>query len=303
MSNPANYENAPDVKLAGSNKFPGLTFQRPTGSLSGLFRDYVVNNNLLLGHGGFGQVFAGERRSDKRQVAIKIVPKEQLKHWIEGRPLEQVMLARLQGIPGVLELYDQGMLSDGAFAIITERLKGPDLFDYINDRAVTMVEDEAQSIFAQVFRVVVKCYENGIVHRDIKDENIMFYDTGKVKLIDFGCATFVNVNDGDGKLRKMEGTRAFATPEWLNTGFYYAESSTVWQLGTLLYSMLNGDIPFHNDPEILSARVHWRRSVSSVCRELVESCLRLDPLKRPSLSKIASHEWVKAVDVNIPKPD
>ena len=203
------------------------------------------------------------------------------------------MLSRLQGIPGVVQLYDQGMLGNGSFAIIMERLKGPDLFDYISDRECAMDEDVAQFLFAQVFQIVIKCFQNGVVHRDIKDENIMFDENDKLKLIDFGCATFVNVNDGDGKLRKMEGTRAFATPEWLKTGFYYAESSTVWQLGSLLYNMLNGDIPFHNDVEITKAHVVWRRSISSPCRDLVESCLRLDPLARPSLTKISTHEFVK----------
>ena len=203
------------------------------------------------------------------------------------------MLSRVQDIPGVVQLYDQGILGDGSLAIITERLKGPDLFDYISDREHPMDEDVAQFLFAQVLQIVIRCYQNGVVHRDIKDENIMFDETDKLKLIDFGCATFVNVNDGDGKLRKFEGTRAFATPEWLKTGFYYAESSTVWQLGSLLCNMLNGDIPFQNDRDILAAHVVWRRSVSSACRNLVEACLRLDPLDRPSLSKIAAHEWIK----------
>jgi len=83
MTNPSGYHNESETKLVGSNRFPGVVFQRPCIPLSGLFRDYVVDYNLLLGHGGFGQVFAGERRSDKRQVAIKVVPKEQLHHWIE----------------------------------------------------------------------------------------------------------------------------------------------------------------------------------------------------------------------------
>ena len=152
------------------------------------------------------------------------------------------MLSRLQGIPGVVQLYDQGMLSNGSFAIIMERLKGPDLFDYISDRECAMDEDVAQFLFAQIFQIVIRCFQNGVVHRDIKDENIMFDENDKLKLIDFGCATFVNVNDGDGKLRKMEGTRAFTIPEWLKMGFYYAESSTVWQLGSLLYNTLSGDI-------------------------------------------------------------
>ena len=76
MTNPGGYYKESETKLVGSNQFPGVVFQRPCIPLSGLFRDYVVDYNLLLGHGVFGQVLAGERRSDKRKVEIKICPKE-----------------------------------------------------------------------------------------------------------------------------------------------------------------------------------------------------------------------------------
>ena len=85
MTNPGGYHNGSETKLVGSNQFPGVVFQRPCIPLSYLFRDYVVDFNLLLGHGGFGQVFAGERRSDKRQAAIKVLLKEELHHWIDVR--------------------------------------------------------------------------------------------------------------------------------------------------------------------------------------------------------------------------
>ena len=69
------------------------------------------------------------------------------------------MLSWLQGIPGVVQLYDRGMLDDGNFAIIMERLKGPDLFDCISDRECVMDEDVAQLLFAQVFQFVIKCFQ------------------------------------------------------------------------------------------------------------------------------------------------
>ena len=95
------------------------------------------------------------------------------------------MLSRLQGIPGIVSLYDQGMLANGSFAIIMERLKRPDLFDYISDRECAMDEDVAQFPFAQIFQIVIKCFQNGVVHRDIKDESIIFDENDKLKLVNF----------------------------------------------------------------------------------------------------------------------
>lgn len=160
-----------------------------------------------------------------------------------------------------------------------------------------MGECVAQVPFAQVVKILIKCYENGVVRRDIKDENRMFDESGKLTLFRLGCAAFVNVkDDGDGKLRKLEATRTFSPPEWLESGIYYAEYSTVWQLGSPQYDMLNGDLPFHNEPAFLAAHVVWRRHVSSTCCGIVHWRLRLDPLSRPSLTKIAVHERIKLTD-------
>lgn len=99
------------------------------------------------------------------------------------------------------------MLGDGGFAIIMEQPKGPDMFDDINDRERSIDDSVAQFLFAQVFHIVIKCYQNGILHRDTKDEDIMLGENDKLKLTDYGIATLVNVNDGGGKLRRMEETR------------------------------------------------------------------------------------------------
>lgn len=73
MANPGGYYNQPETKMESSSRFSGVIFQRPIVTLSGLIRDYVVNYNQLLAFRGFEKVFAGERRCDKRRVAIKLV--------------------------------------------------------------------------------------------------------------------------------------------------------------------------------------------------------------------------------------
>lgn len=88
------------------------------------------------------------------------------------------------------------------------------------------------------------------------------------------------------------GTRDYATPEWVNTDFYEAESNTVWQLGILLYGMLFRDPPFKSDQEISKGKLRWPRPVSSACRDIISRCLYVNWLRRSSLFQLSQHSWI-----------
>ena len=92
-----------------------------------------------------------------------------------------------------------------------------------------------------------------------------------------------------------EGTREYAPPEWVSARTYAAGPMTVWQLGTLLYSMLHGDVPFANDTEILRGQPCWYRRISEDCQDFIQQCLRLKAEERPSLAQLATHKWLANV--------
>jgi serine/threonine protein kinase len=121
----------------------------------------------------------------------------------------------------------------------------------------------------------------------------MFDAEGNMKLTDFGCATFIQVNDDHGRLRNFAGTLSLAPPEWLTSGEYHAEPITVWQLGSLLFNMLCGGIPFQTDSQIISGSIVWSRGVSDASRSLVDDCLKKAPAERPTLMQIAEHAWLR----------
>ena len=155
----------------------------------------------------------------------------------------------MQEVDGVVKLIDHRFVGPGNLALIMERLQGPDLYDYINCQESAMDEDVANHLFKQVLSTVIECHELGIVHRDIKDENIMFDSTAHLKLIDFGGATFLD-STGDGTFKSFAGTLELAPPEWFTEHAYQAEPYTVWQLGCLLFSMLCGDAPYKMYEEV-----------------------------------------------------
>ena len=161
----------------------------------------------VLGRGGFGVVYAGVRTSDGMTVAIKEVAANKVLDWsyLGGRsvPLELSLLYFCQSVPGVVRLidfYDRG----DHFLIIMERpVNTRDLFDFISLNR-TLGEERARNMFKQVVDTVIECYERGVVHRDIKDENLIVdMDTVRLKLIDFGSGAFVKnepFHDYDGKI-------------------------------------------------------------------------------------------------------
>jgi PAS domain containing serine/threonine kinase len=198
----------------------------------------------------------------------------------------------MQEVGGVVKLIEHQYVGQGNLALIMERLQGPDLYDYINGLESAMDEDIARHLFQQVLHTVIECHNRGIVHRDIKDENIMFDHTNHLKLIDFGGATFLD-NGKDGTFTSFAGTLECAPPEWFAQHVYQAEPYTAWQLGSLLFSMLCGDVPFNVYEEVSYDKVPWTRDVSDACRSLVGDCLKKAPTERPRLIQIAEHAWVR----------
>ena len=192
----------------------------------------------------------------------------------------------------MVKLIDHRIVGHGNLALIMERLAGPDLHDYINVQESAMDEDIAHCLFKQVLETVIECHKRGIVHRDIKDENVMFDHTDHLKLIDFGGATYLE-NADNGTFTSFAGTLEVAPPEWFTERAYQAEPYTVWQLGVMLFSMLCGDAPFDTNEEVEYANIPWTRDVSDACRSLVEKCLKKAPTERPSLMQIAEHAWIR----------
>merc|ERR1711923_462677 len=245
-----------------------------------------------LGKGGFGTVFSATRKKDKLPVAVKEVYKAKIiKKTADGKtPLEVALMEQVQNVEGVIRILDFFEMPE-SFFIVMEKFTCQDLFDFISEKGA-LTEDKARNIMKQLLETILMCHNNGVLHRDIKDENILIdVKTEKIKLIDFGSATYLH----DGLYNDFEGTRVYAPPEWIKYRRYTADGLTVWSLGILLHDILCGDIPFETDSQIVLGLPDWGDDspLSAELQSLIQGCLATDPCHRLSLEALASHPWLR----------
>ena len=288
-------QNLMDTKLANQNQMTYL-HQPLLIDKENFYLNYRCGD--FLGKGSFGTVYAGIRVYDGVPVAIKEVEKNSVISW--GRvndttvPLEYCLLRQVSQCTGVVKLLDACDTGE-AFLFVMETMEScQDLFDFITEQDCEMLpESLAKTFFCQVVEAVAQCHRAGVIHRDIKAENILVdLKTLTVKLIDFGAGAYVK----DTFYTDFNGTPFYTPPEWIVHEKYMGVPATVWSLGILLYVMLFGDVPFVENDEIVNAFLDLPTDyqlTSEQCRDLIQTLLEPDPSKRPSLEQILSHPWLR----------
>ncbi|KAM7032882.1 serine/threonine-protein kinase pim-1-like [Acridotheres tristis] len=280
----------------------------------------------LLGRGGCGSVYAGTRLADGAPVAIKRVGRDRIWEWARlvserGQreqpgvpkarhsigpadgiavppqhngalvPLELVRLWMVlcPGFRGVVRLLDWFELPDG-FALVMERPERCRDLWHLLDAGGFLPEPVARGLFRQVLQAVRHCTSRGVLHRDIKAENILVdLATGEAKLIDFGCGTFLQ----DTFYTHMAGTPQYNPPEWILFGCYHGQPATIWSLGILLYDLVCGRLPFKTPEDIVRGQFFLPPRVSQECQHLIRWCLSMDPADRPCLEDLFEHSWLQ----------
>jgi calcium-dependent protein kinase len=128
--------------------------------------------------------------------------------------------------------------------LVMENCPGGELFKRLTSQKDQMFnESEAATIMKRLFRAINHCHASGVVHRDIKAENIMYGADGEIKLIDFGLSR--KINSKHSHMQTITGTPYYMAPEVLEGD--YTQQCDVWSLGVLMYVLLCGYLPFQGE--------------------------------------------------------
>ncbi|KAI9041194.1 serine/threonine-protein kinase [Aspergillus affinis] len=262
--------------------------------------DYAILEEM--GQGAYGEVkLARLKKNPSKKVVLKYVTKKRIlvDTWTRDRRLGTVPLEihvldylRRDGFkhPNIVEM--EGFFEDDINYYIEMRphgLPGMDLFDYIELKA-NMDESECRNIFRQVVEAIHHLHTKAlVVHRDIKDENVILDGEGRIKLIDFGSAAYIK----NGPFDVFVGTIDYAAPEVLQGKSYRGKEQDIWALGILLYTIVYKENPFYNVDEILDhpLRIPFL-PFSEDCIDLIRRMLDRDVDNRLTITEIMEHPWM-----------
>jgi hypothetical protein len=215
----------------------------------------------IVGEGGMGVVYRARHRRLDRLVALKVLPKELADDpaFAERFAREARTLARLDH-PGIVRVFDFGV-AEGLTYLVLEYVDGANLRQVM--AAGRLAPAEALAIVPQVCEALQYAHDRGVVHRDVKPENVLLDSRGKVKIADFGLAKIVGAPLADVSLTgtgQVMGTIHYMAPEQYRTPKDVDHRADLYSLGVVFYEMLTGEVPvgrFHAPSEStrLDARV------------------------------------------------
>jgi serine/threonine-protein kinase len=241
----------------------------------------------LLGRGGMGEVYRATDMMLSQSVALKFLPPEASSN---PRLLErfhgEVRVARQVSHPNVCRVYDIGEI-DGTPFISMEYVDGEDLASLLL-RIGRLPSDKALETARKLCAGLAAAHERGVIHRDLKPQNIMMNKRGETVIMDFGLAAIADQLSGE---EVRNGTPAYMAPEQLK-GSEVTAKSDIYSLGLVLYELFTGKKPFDaknvrqllemQESTHLPSMTSTAPDIDPMVEKAIRRCLEPDPAKRPA---------------------
>ncbi len=250
----------------------------------------------VVGTGGMAVVYRAWDKIEKRTVAIKVLrPEYEQDAEFVRRFSREAEAAAKMSHENIVNLLDVGKDNDMRY-IVMEYVPGKTLKDLIRERG-RIAPDTAVRMVIRILAAVDHAHKNGIVHRDIKPQNILVDAKGKVKVADFGIARLKTAQTTrvDDKQNSALGSVHYFSPEQAS-GEVADEKSDLYSVGVVLYEMLTGQVPFDGDTAVSVALKHVSEEPRSM-RELNPAISRaLDEVVMRALAKDGARRYQTAAE-------
>lgn len=243
--------------------------------------------------GAYGKIMLAKDKQTAEKVVIKKIPQSTPARMITNEVRAGKTIGCHTNIAGLLQYNEK---PDFHF-LVFQHIHGQDLFTYLERlNFAPRTESEGRSIITQILNAIQHIHTNLIAHRDIKLENILIDNKGRVFVIDLGLCAFVE----DGKpQRDWCGSDNYLAPEIVRRNPYNGYKADVFSTGVVLFALLFGVFPFENlrvngvqNLRTLKVRFPSDVKVSASAKELLLKMLEDDPEKRFSIADVMKHPWI-----------
>ncbi len=286
--------DTPPLDVPAPEQFAGLIADEPEQPLPELLGDrYRIAREL--GRGGMARVFLALDTKHDRHVAVKVIRPDLAASLGRERFLREIAIAARLRHPNIVPLYDSGD-ADGVLYFVMPYEEGQSLRQRLDQQA-PLVASEYVGVLRDVARALAYAHEHGVVHRDIKPDNVML-SGGAVVVADFGIAKAVSVAQGStGNTTTLTqtgsgiGTPTYMAPEQAVGDPASDHRADIYAFGCLAYELISGKPPFHDLPvhQLIAAHVavvptaigSIKPDVNERLASLVMQCLAKEPADRP----------------------
>ncbi|KAM6287943.1 hormonally up-regulated neu tumor-associated kinase isoform 2-T2 [Spheniscus humboldti] len=262
-----------------------------------------VGNYLIgrkLGEGSFAKVREGLHVLTGEKVAVKVIDKKRAKKdtYVTKNLRREGQIQQMIRHPNIAQLLDI-LETENSYYLVMELCPGGNLMHKIYEKK-RLEEHEARKYIRQLILAVEHLHRAGVVHRDLKIENLLLDEDNNIKLIDFGLSNCAGILGYSDPFSTQCGSPAYAAPELLARK-KYGPKIDVWSIGVNMYAMLTGTLPFTVEP--FSLRALYQKMVdkemnpfptqlSAAAINFLRSLLEPDPAKRPNIQQALANRWL-----------
>ncbi|KAM9319519.1 hormonally up-regulated neu tumor-associated kinase [Gastrophryne carolinensis] len=262
-----------------------------------------VGNYLIgrkLGEGSFAKVREGIHVVTGERVAVKVIDKKKAKKdtYVTKNLRREGQIQQMIRHPNITQLLDI-LETENSYYLVMELCTGGNLMHKIYEKK-RLEEHEARKYVRQLIQAVEHLHRAGVVHRDLKIENLLLDENNNIKLIDFGLSNCAGILGYTDPFSTQCGSPAYAAPELLARK-KYGPKVDVWSIGVNMYAMLTGTLPFTVEP--FSLRALYQKMVdksmnplpshlSPAALNFLRLLLEPDPLKRPNIQQALANRWL-----------
>ena len=264
-------------------------------NLIGKVLDEQYRLDELIGVGGMANVYRGYDLKKERNVAIKVLRQEFFDNLEVVRRFKNESKAiSILNHPNIVKVYDVS-ISEQMQYIVMEYLNGITLKEYMRQRKSALTWKETIHFIAQVLRALEHAHANGVVHRDIKPQNIMLLADGSVRMMDFGIARFSR-SENYTMTEKAIGSVHYISPEQAKGDTTDAKAD-IYSVGIMMYEMLTNTLPFEAD-SVVSVAMKQITDTAKPLREINPSIPEaLEDIIERAMAKSPAARYPSASDM------